>query len=112
MSDGFASFTVINNNLMNYFQKKEGSVHTHRKNMHALATKMFKINAIFSPEIVSEIFMRDIIHYSFDKGDIVSFSENIPRATKKRTQAPSKISFTRDVKPYTTSYLKLRNTPK
>ena len=51
--------------------------------MHALATKMFKINAIFSPEIVSEIFMRDIIHYSFDKGDIVSFSENIPRATKK-----------------------------
>lgn len=80
--------------------------------MHALATKMFKINAIFSPEIVSEIFMRDIIHYSFDTGDIVSFSENIPRATKKRTQAPSKISFTRDVKPYATSYLKLHNTPK
>lgn len=50
--------------------------------MHALATKMFKINATFSPEIVSEIFMRDIIHYSFDTGDIVSFSENIPRATK------------------------------
>lgn len=81
--------------------------------MHALATKMFKINPTFSPEIVSEIFIRGIIHYySFDTVDIVTFSENISRVTEKMTQASSKFTFTIDVKPYTTSYLKLHNTPK